>query len=340
MILNVYTIIMLFASALTGILAIPAWFMSYRMYAMWKQSLHAEAKTDIENKSYLLLLMATVIVIIKLLSWPFFYVTLQSYVPEIRGAMCIFGVTQFDPSMSNALQLLKPLVFFLIGGWLLLNQLDRRAETSPLFRRKFLFLHLISFMVIADSVGDFIYFAGLKTEGSVACCTTFFDLPERATALLPLSILGAEYERYMLPAYYSFNVMLVIFMAVSYRGVRNIAPDKNNIMGATLSGAVLAALTAAVTIFAMFEVIAPRLMKLPYHHCIYCMWQYVPDSILITALFIIGVFLPCWALLLNMLGRHQETDATLRTYIMNIYFAGAVSLSASLLMVTLHLALE
>jgi hypothetical protein len=334
MILNIYTIITLFSAALTGALAVPLGLMSFRTSRRWGKSLRAEERTEIENRSYLLLLTAAVILSIKLLSWPFYYLTLQSYVPDIRGAMCIFGATQFNPALSNTLQLFKPAVFFLTGGWLLLNQLDRETEISPLFGNKFMFLSVVSVMVFADSAGDFIYFTGLDTGTSVA---TYFDMPERVTAILPLSILGREYETYMFPAYYISNIALIVFMGMSYQRFRNILQIKKNTMRITVTGAVLAVLTAVISILAMFEVIAPRLMKLPYHHCIYCMWQYVPDSILMTGLFIMSVFLPCWALLLNIAGRHYETDKALNRYIMNLYFHGTVLSGASLLMVTIHL---
>ena len=78
--------------------------------------------------------MAVVILFIKLLSWPFFYATLQSYVPSIHGAMCIFGVTRIQPNMTTIAQILKPLVFFAVGAWLLLNRLDRKTETAPLLK--------------------------------------------------------------------------------------------------------------------------------------------------------------------------------------------------------------
>lgn len=337
MILNIYTMTVLFAAALTGAISIPLGIMSFRIFQKWGKTLSAEERTNIENKSYLLLLTAAVILSTKLLSWPFFYVTLQSYVPSIRGAMCIFGVTQFNPSMSSALQIFKPLVFFLTGGWLLLNQLDRKSETAPLFRRKFLFLSVVSVMAFADSAGEVIYFTSMNTETSVACCTTFFDLPERMTAVLPISILGKAYEKYMLPSYYTMNISLMALMGASYLRLKS---NKPLLPGTTIAGAVLAVLTAVLTVFAMFEVIAPELMGLPYHHCVYCMWQYVPDSVLLTALFILGVFLPCWAFLLNVMGRHSETDAALKGYIMNLYFFGAVSTGASLLMVTIHLMLK
>ncbi|MBI4686871.1 MAG: hypothetical protein HY756_03700 [Nitrospirae bacterium] len=335
MILNTFTIIMLFIALLTAVLTVPLGIFSLKISRRWRSANLTEEKAEIVDRSYLLLLMAVVILLVKLLSWPFFYVTLQSYVPHVRGAMCIFGVTQFNPSMSSFVQIFKPVVFFLIGGWLILNHLDKKTETSPLFSRKFLFLFFVSIAVFADSVVDLIYFTGIDTGETVACCTTFFDLPERVTAVLPTSILGREYERYLLASYYTFNVLALAFMGVSYRKLRS-----SPALSITAAGAALTIINAVVTVFAMFEIIAPKAMGLPYHHCIYCMWQYVPDTALMTAFFIIGTFSPMWAFLLNVMGMDKEAEGELKRYVTNLYFLGIVGLATSLIMATIHLVLK
>jgi hypothetical protein len=331
MILNAYTIIMLFIAVLTGILAIPLGILSFKIYRKWGNPLYDEEKTAMVNRSYLLLLTAIVILFIKLLSWPFFYVTLQSYVPGIHGAMCIFGVTRIQPVLSGIVQILKPLVFFSIGGWLLLNRLDRKTETSPLFKRKFIFLSIVSVMIILDSVGDLIYFTGFDIKMFVSCCTTFFDIPERTTAMLPVSVLGEGYDSYMLPVYYASNILLIVFLVAAYphllaRG-----------LCLTAAGVVLMSLNTVITVFAMFEVIAPKIMNMPLHHCIYCMWQYSPDSVFITAFFILGMFSCGWAFALQTAGRHKETDILLKGYLRNLYLFACLTTAASLLMVTIHL---
>ena len=78
MILNAYTIVMLFIAILTGILAVPLGFFSFSIYKKWGSQLYDEEKNAIVNRAYLLLLMAVVILFIKLLSWPFFYATLKA----------------------------------------------------------------------------------------------------------------------------------------------------------------------------------------------------------------------------------------------------------------------
>mgnify|MGYP001606008082 CR=1 FL=1 len=331
MILNAYTIVMLFIAILTGILAVPLGFFSFSIYKKWGSQLYDEEKNAIVNRAYLLLLMAVVILFIKLLSWPFFYATLQSYVPSIHGAMCIFGVTRIQPNMTTIAQILKPLVFFSIGAWLLLNRLDRKTETAPLFKRKFLFLFIVSIMIILDSITDLIYFTGFNIKIFVSCCTTFFDMPERTTAMLPVSILGEGYDRYMLPFYYASNVLLIVYLAASYPYL------SARSLRLTATGVVLALLNTGITVFAMFESIAPNIMNLPLHHCIYCMWQYSPDLVFITAFFILGMFSCGWAFVLQTSGRHKETDILLKGYLINLYLFACLTTAASLLMVSIHL---
>jgi hypothetical protein len=245
--------------------------------------------------------------------------------------MCIFGVTRIQPVLSGIVQILKPLVFFSIGGWLLLNRLDRKTETSPLFKRKFIFLSIVSVMIILDSVGDLIYFTGFDIKMFVSCCTTFFDIPERTTAMLPVSVLGEGYDSYMLPVYYASNILLIVFLVAAYPHLL----ARGSCL--TAAGVVLMSLNTVITVFAMFEVIAPKIMNMPLHHCIYCMWQYSPDSVFITAFFILGMFSCGWAFALQTAGRHKETDILLKGYLRNLYLFACLTTAASLLMVTIHL---
>ncbi|MCL4456289.1 MAG: hypothetical protein M1147_03925 [Nitrospirae bacterium] len=334
MILNAFTIIMLFITVLTGVLAIPLGILSFKVYQRWGNALYDEEKTAIINRSYLLGLMATVILFVRLLSWPLFYAALQSYVPDVHGAMCIFGVTRLQPGLTGIVQVLKPLVFFSIGAWLLLNRLDRATETSPLFRRKFLFLSIVSVMIIMDSAGDLIYLTGFDVKTFVSCCTTYFDLPERPTAVITESLLGKGYDSYMLPLYYLSGALFIAFQFISYHRMRK---GFSHSIKIGIIGFIIAVINAVITVLAMFEVIAPEVMNMPLHRCIYCMWQYSPHSILMTALFIIGTFSPGWSLILNIAGRDKETTATLERYLKNLNILGIAGIGTSILMAAVHL---
>jgi hypothetical protein len=94
----------------------------------------------------------------------------------------------------------------------------------------------------------------------------------------------------------------------------------------------LAAINAVITIAAMFEVISPKAMDLPYHHCIYCMWQLAPLSIVMTALFVIGTFSPGWALALDVTGRRHGDETTLLAYQRKLALLGIGGIGLSVCM--------
>lgn len=336
MIINAFAVIALFVALLTVLLSVLLAVSSVRIYMSWGDVRLMEERIAIENRSYLLLNIAVAVLFVRLLSWPFFYVTLQSFVPDVPGAMCIFGVTQVKPYLSSIVQIFKPSVSFAIGGWMLLNHLDRTTETAPLFKRKFLFLFIVSILIFADSGLDLFYLTGFRVSNPVACCTTLFDLPERMTASVSVSILGEGYERYLLPLYYLSGLSFIVLHLISYH---RISLKGSSTLRFTVTGAVIALTNAVITIFTMFEVIAPRVMHLPYHHCIYCMWQYVPTSILVTALFIIGTFSPGWALILDIAGRHDETATTLERYLKGLSLLGIAGIGGSMVMTTVYLLL-
>ena len=68
-----------------------------------------------------------------------------------------------------------------------------------------------------------------------------------------------------------------------------------------------------VVIYTTIEYLAPKLMQLPYHHCIYCLMGngMVLDAPVIFGLFVLGVFAIGWMGLLKLLCRHR--NATVKT---------------------------
>lgn len=296
MIINVYTFIMLFAaivSLVIGAIILP---LSYKLATNWGKCKNSETKDKLERTGYLVLLIACVIFAVRMASWPFFYLTLGSYVPEVPGAMCMFGVTQILPYAVGFLQIIKPIGFFLMGGWFLLYYIDNQTKTSPLAVRKFAFLAVISTVLLADSIGDLYYFICMKPLMTVSCCATFFDIPVRASAMIPRTILGGSYEKSLLPVYYITNFILISFLI--YMLWRRIFRQV-----AIFIALGLGIINAFVVILSFFEVIAPRLMQLPYHHCLYCFIGsgLVPDAPIVLGLFISGTYAIGWVPLLNLI---------------------------------------
>lgn len=320
MILNSFTILLLFISFITGMLSLILFLSSLSLYRKVLRVLSAEGKGLIEERSHLLLTIAITVFIIKLLVWPFLYVTLQSYIPYVQGAMCIFGVTQVQPGFSAFIQIIKPFVFFSLGAWLIINNIDEKTERALLQRKGLLLLSGASVISLLDSLVDILYFSGFDIKTSVACCTTVFDLPgKRFTATLSSVFIGKEYQGFIMPLYYLSNLfflslMISILVYYRYKGSYPLPL----VIGIGLMGLI----NGVVTLIATFEVIAPRVMGLPDHHCLYCLWQYVPLSIPFTAFFIVGTLSPLWVVVIQFFRNYRVLSGIIDIYTRGLYLIG------------------
>jgi len=333
MILNALSIILIFIGVLSALLAIWGGISSLILYRKWKRPSRPEEKTSLEDRSYLVLLIMVIVLLIRLINWPLFYVTLQSFISDIEGAMCIFGVTQVKVGLTRFLEFLKPTNFFLIGGWLILHFLDRATKTSPLMRKKLLLLSIIGLFVLIDSLGDIFLILGIAPESLVSCCTTVTDILNRPTRTTPESILGPEYAQSLQVLFFITHLALMGFIGVSLK----FRIFRRPILGLLF---LFSLLNAILFLLSQIEVFAPRMMHLPFHHCLYCLWQYVPDSIIMYLLFILGTFSVGWAFTTDLFGKIGEASDLLPNYLRKIYWFAFFFLSASLILLIIHLLLD
>ena len=333
MILNAWSITIIFMGILSLLLVIWGGISSLILYKRWGRSFTQEEKVELENRSYLVLLIIVVVLLMRLVNWPLFYATFQSFIPDIEGAMCIFGVTQVKPGLTRFLEFLKPIVFFLIGGWLILNRLDRTTKTSPLMRKKLLFLSVICLFVLVDSLGDILLILGIAPESLVSCCTTVTDISNRPTRTTPLSIFGPEYSRPLQGLFFVTHLALLGFIGVSLK----FKISRRPILGLLF---LLSILNVALFLLAQVEVFAPGMMHLPFHHCLYCLWQYVPDSIFLFGFFSLGSFSVGWGFTTELFGRKGEAASLLPVYLRRIYSVAFFFLSASFIMLIIRLLID
>jgi hypothetical protein len=306
---------------------------SFFLYKKWGKPFTPEERTLLEDRSYLVLLILAIVLMMRLINWPLFYATLQSFITDVEGAMCIFGVTQVKPGLTRFLELLKPINFFLIGGWLLLHFLDRGTKTSPLMRRKLLLLSVIGLFVLFDSIGDILLMIRIVPESLVSCCTTITDILNRPTRATPESIFGPEYVQSLQALFFITHLALMGFIGVTL---------KSKIFRRPILGLLFlfSLLNAILFLLSQIEVFAPRMMHLPFHHCLYCLWQYVPDSIIMYLLFILGTFSVGWAFTTDLFGKIGEASDLLPNYLRKIYWFAFFFLSASLILLIIHLLLD
>jgi hypothetical protein len=336
MILNVFSITEIFLGFLTLGLMTWAGIHSLRLYLRWRKMTGPEEQTLLEDQSYLMLSVALVVLVIRLINWPLFYLTLQSFIPQVNGAMCIFGVTQVREPLTRFLEFMKPVGFFLIGAWLLMHHLDRATQTGPLLGRKLLFLSLLSVVLLAEASGEVVLFFTLSPSVLVSCCTTVTDILDRPTSMVPQSLLGAGYNTWLQTVFFALTFLLIgLTSFLAWVKKWDPWPKGGNLL---LTGlALLSGLNALLFLLVHIESLGPRFMGLPFHHCLYCLWQYVPDSIVLFLLFILGTMAPGWAWLLALTGRTGEAGGYLPRYMRSLFSLAALTLAGSVVMILLHL---
>ena len=340
MIVNIFTLIMLFVGLLSLSLGGFLFYATVRVLSRFETIVPLETRSKFEQKGYLIFLLACVTLSVRMLAWPWFYFMLRSFVSEVPGAMCMFGVTQILPSTVTFLQIIKPLSFFIMGGWLLCYYIDKSLPTTPLARRTLFFLLPVCGVFLTDSIADIYYVLRMKPLMSVSCCATFFDVPLRPSAMIPQAIFGRHFQKILFIAYYLTNITLIalLFTTLSKKWLSLASLPKTIIL---YSQAVIGIVNIPVVIYAYIENIAPRLMQLPYHHCIYCFMGngLVPDAPVMLGLFVIGTFAIGWMGILRLLCMVTETQIVTERLLVKVNSLSAFCLLASIMMVTIHLIL-
>jgi hypothetical protein len=347
MILNAYAVLGLFVGLLRLGLGLLVLGLGLTAWRTWGRSASApEVRKDLEDRCYLLYLMGGLLLGLNVLAWPILYLLLQSYVPEWPGVMCIYGVTRigtgslgpsrFLPGTVTALQAMKPALVFLSGAWFVLYLVNRRTRTAPLTGRVLLLLLAASALAVADAAAEITYIAIPKKEEFLAagCCTGTFDEAASPSRFLPAGLVPEEWGGRLWAAYVALGVGLVLGSALGSRLCRHGVPRR-----ALAPLLVAAALAVPVNGVFLVEVAAPRLIRLPYHHCPYDLVPRAPESLVAIALFFGATFAVGWACVVAWLGNVPEAAPLLPRAVGRLLYAAALCYLWSFVMICLEIAL-
>jgi len=253
--------------------------------------------------------------------------------------MCIFGARNLQPVLSRTLELCKPLLFYSGLVWLLIFRLERfgnKAGAENAARKSSLILLSLCIVTgLVDSIGSVILWLRSNAELAVSCCTTVTDIPSRFTVWIPESLFGSEYASLLWIAYFTSNTLLI----TGSFWVRH-QLTKDRLHGASFFCLlILVLINSVIGTFAFIELIAPQLMGLPFHHCLYCLVQNVIDAPLFVALFILGnsmlgALYPVW-----LLASKWAENPAMIALLSRLLLLGTLCISGSLLMITTHLLL-
>ncbi|MBX9625509.1 MAG: hypothetical protein K2X82_17010 [Gemmataceae bacterium] len=298
-----------------------------------------------DDRAYLLYLLAAVLVALDVLSWPFFYLLLQSYVPEWEGVMCVYGVTRigtgsvgpsrFLPGLLAALEAGKPAVVFAAGTWAVLYAVNRPTRTAPLTPRVLLAAVVLGLVSVLDAAAEGAYLLIPKKDDflSAGCCTAALDGPTGPTGLLAGSALGSAPPLVLGGLFYAANAALCLALAVGR--LRGAVPG---FLGLTrLAIGAMAAL--AVSAVFLVDVAAPLLLRMPGHHCPYDLIPEAPGSVAAVAVYLLSSFCVGWAWVVGRFGTTPETAPFAGRQVGRLLGAALVATAASVSLVSVQLLL-
>jgi hypothetical protein len=343
MILNSYAVLLAFVGVLRlalGLLVLGLGVAAWRGRA---RSATAEGRDALEDRSYLVFLLALLLVGLNLVSWPLLYLLLQSYVPEWPGVMCIYGVTQIGtdslgparhlPGLLRLLQVAKPALVFLGGAWFVLYLLNRRTATGPLLNRLFVALLPLGALAAAEASAELAYVTIPKKEELPpgGCCV---EMAADTTRFLPPALTDDAARPWLSAAFYGTNLALILglFVATLRPGT---APGPRALALLLLGG--LAALATGALF--LVEVGAPTLLHLPEHHCAYDLVGQAPEAVAAVTLYVAGCFFLGWAGVANWFGRCRETEPFLAETVRGLLRLSLTGYAAGLAMLFVELAL-
>jgi hypothetical protein len=323
MILNPFALTLLFVGTISLLLMAASAISALYFYHQYKHSEGIDEQVQAQSRIHLSLLLLFTAFLLRLATWPLFYILLHSLVPIVPGAMCIYGVTQVMPAFIAFMQTLKPLAFFLVGGWLLFHSLDLCLRNHPLMSKSIRLLIFVLVVAAIDSISELLFIFLFSPPGvAVSCCTVVADLMIPASPLIPVPLFSAHYRGILMAGYHGINLGLVALISF-------LIWKKNTKRMWLILVAISSMLNGIIAYGAFKEYLGPRLMHLPDHHCLYCMFQYRPISIIIVGLFVLGSFLAVWPLWLRHAASLDEAEEQLALLNLNLLKCSAACLLIS-----------
>ncbi|WP_122893614.1 hypothetical protein [Arcobacter peruensis] len=244
-------IVFLFTQVILFILLAISFFYALFIIKKWDYSKTTQTQYKLEKRSYLVILIITFTMFIKIFLMPYFAYSIDLLSHIVPGAMCAAGVIDAN-EYGQPLFIFKVFLLFFIGIWMILNSLDLKEKTYPYTKKKFWFFIFIFALVIIELGLDILYLTNISTKEPVLCCSVIF---------------GASSTGGQIPFNLSTPMLLVIFYLLYFLSVF-VNLQKNIYLNIIINILFLYISYYAVTYF-----FGTYIYQLPTHQCPFCMLQ-------------------------------------------------------------------
>lgn len=273
MISNQLVLIYLTVSGFAVALGLIGIFQGTCCLRLWPERENYEKRHRLEKRIYALMSVFIPLFIWRLLALPLWFGTLKSLIPSIPGAMCLYGVVAAAPLGLGGASLGQLLLPFLLSIWFMWRRFDHQHIAQPLLKSE---------VILALGIGaGIVLLSGLEVGTLVSvkprlvhCCTSLFDQPQFRTNSTRLM---GKFPVMLLEWWMAFWVLVSVWLKFT---AWKPAQKGSNTLWITLA----AGISFGATILFMIEILAPRLLRLPLHHCPFCLLERsLPTLLVFTA---------------------------------------------------------
>jgi len=141
-----------------------------RIMRLWDFNSTSNLQYDLEKRNYLVNTILFFAVVCKIVLFVFFALSLNELADVVPGAMCSAGVIGSN-QFGGILLLLKLLLIFGFGLWLIINSLDLKATNFPYLKRKYVIFTALFIGVLIEFAAEILFFSNVPLKVPVFCCS-------------------------------------------------------------------------------------------------------------------------------------------------------------------------
>lgn len=251
----------------------------------WDFTATTALQYSLEKKNYLINTILTFAALCKIVLFIFFALALNELASIVPGAMCSAGVVGSN-RYGAILLLLKILLIFGLGLWLIVNRLDLRAPNFPFLHRKYVFFTILFILILIEFALEIAFFTKIPLKVPVFCCSVVFQAPR-----LPFG-----YTQAMLASFF-----YIIFSAIIVL----------NFMRQAMASFALNLLFLFIAYYAITYFFGLYIYEQPNHKCPYCMLlrDYYFIGYVVWGSLFLGIFYGIVPFLVELITRQPYTHA-------------------------------
>ena len=299
-------IIFLFVQIVLFILLSLSFYFSLSIIRNWDFNKTTTKQYKLEKTSYLVILIITFTLIVKIAIFPYFAYSLDNLSNIVPGAMCAAGIVGANEFGQINLTL-KILILFFIGIWLIINSLDLKAKTYPYTKKKYLLYIFIFSLTILELILDFSFLNNISTKEPVMCCSVIFGV-NNIGSKIPFDLTIP-----MLLILFYLLYFLTLFLSIQKLAILNLFTNF---------------LFLYIGYYAVTYFFSTYIYQLPTHQCPFCMLQkeyYFIGYIIWGALFL-GTFFGISSYILKIFTNNELNFTYKYSLIFNTLFVAICTL--------------